>query len=122
MLNIAEAQSVIALRDMLDSPEARRIAETVAAISLIGDDAARKNAQQALALGVTAAAAHQMQTALADGQSGEFRDVSIERDGSIVGRFTGGRAQTVERFGDRLIHETVDKTPLLIAPEKVAAE
>lgn len=120
MTNVKDAQDLLALKELVDDPVARRILETVAACSLIGDDAAKKNAFQALSLGFTASAAHQMQTALADGQSGEFRDVSIERDGSIVGRFTGGRAQTVERFGDRLIHETNDKAPLLIAAPPAA--
>lgn len=114
--SVVQAKDMLALRDLIDDPTARRIVETVAAVSLIEDGAAKRNTFQALGLSVTAAAAHAMQTALADGQSGEFRDVAIERDGSIFGRFVGGRSQTVERYGDRLIGETADKTPLLAPP------
>jgi hypothetical protein len=107
-MDIKQAQDILALAALCDDPVAKAVFHRIAAVALLDDSAAGRNAQQAIALALTASAAGSMQGSLQEGQQGELRDVSIERDGALVARFIGGRAQTIDRFGGRLLASSAD--------------
>ncbi len=128
MTQLQNAQNIAAFAALLDDPMARRIAQIAAATQLIDDPAAKRSSEQALGLALAGAAADAVSKGMSNSQAGEYRDVAVERDGSIVARFMGGNTDTVHRFGDRFIHQTADM-PALPAPanvestaEKLAAE